>query len=124
VAKIVRRGDLLVLRLNPIERVLDLRLRSPKAAVQHVESIQSVRPGAVVVQVDQGFAANTAPMGAMVTAKARGNLYQGGRAAVFVYLRFRSVEVMFSEPSPWRLWLVSSTRARDEVGRLRAAVDR
>lgn len=91
-------GDRLLVRLNPLERLADLRLRSPSAPIEAVREVTVVdRPGKVLVSdVDLGFAGNTAPFGFVVTASSRAK-FQGGRAAVFVYLRRRSVRVDLEE---------------------------
>jgi hypothetical protein len=102
-------GGRLMLRLNPVEKLMDLRLRSPTVPLAAVRNVTVVdRPGRILLdEVDLGFAGNTAPLGAVVTASSRAEA-AGGRAAVFVYLRRTSVRVdLAGAASPWRLFLVS-----------------
>lgn len=116
-------GDRLRLRLNPVERLMDLRLRSPKAPLSAVQSVTVIaRPGRTLLEeVDFGFAGNTAPLGAVVTASSRAKV-AGGRAAAFVYLRRKAVRVdLADEVSGWRLFLVSCKNAEEVAVALRAA---
>ena len=75
------------------------------------------RPGRLLDEVDFGFAGNTAPLGFVMTAVARGR-YEGGLAVCLVYLRFPCVRVTIGDGARWRLFLVSSTDANALAAKL------
>ncbi len=122
-ARFVLRGDRLVVRLNLLEKLADLRLRSPTVPSASVRSIEVVRrTGPLRHEVDMGFAANTAPAAGLVTAHSRGR-YAGGRAAVFVYLGRSAVRVNLDD-AKWRLFLISSRQPESVAERLRDGLPR
>jgi hypothetical protein len=118
-------GDRLILRLNLGEKLMDLRLRSPTVplgAVRKVEVLEHPRQ-VLAAEVDFGFAGNTAPLGGIVTATARAK-FRDGRAAVFVYLRRKSVRVDIGlAGGRWRLFLVSCGNPDHVAAELRAHLD-
>lgn len=115
-------GDRLVLRLNPVEKLMDLRLRSPAVpltAIRHVSVVE--RPAKFMEgKIRFGFAGDTAPLAAVATAFSRGKV-DGGRAAVFVYLRRTSVQVDLDDrQARWKLFLVSCRNAEEAAAELGA----
>lgn len=117
-ARLLVRDERLVVRLNALEKLADLRLRSPAVPVVCVRSIDVVsRTGRLRLEVDFGFAGNTAPFAGLATASSHGR-YAGGRAAVFAYLGRSAVRVDLDD-ARWRLFLVSSREPELVAQRLR-----
>lgn len=100
---------------------MDLRLRSPAAPVGAITDVTVVdRPRHLLESdIDQGFAGNGAPLASVVTASSRAK-FRGDRAAVFVYLRRRSVRVDLDQQrgANWRLFLVSCRGAENMAAEL------
>jgi hypothetical protein len=113
-------GDRLLLRLNPVEKLMDLRVRSPSVPLTAIRRVSVVEhPGGFIEgNIRFGFAGDTAPLGAVVTAFSRGKV-DGGRAAVFVYLRRSSVRLDLDDKAArWRLFLVSCRNAEKVAAEL------
>jgi hypothetical protein len=125
VAKLIVRRNRLVMRLNPIEKLLDLRLASPAAPVSTVESVTAIDDPKDLLETEHSFglfAGNTAPLRGAMTAFSRAR-FEGGRAAVFVYFGGQCLRVnMNSAGSRWQLFLVSSRSVDNDVAALREAL--
>ncbi|MCA0144685.1 hypothetical protein [Blastococcus sp. LR1] len=118
-------GDQLRLRLNALEKLLDLRLHSPSAPVAAIRGVTvDAHPRETLHDVDLGFAGNTALLGAVVTASSRAAVPRG-RAATFVYLGREAVRIeLDDEHGGWRLFLVSCKNAEDVAAAIRSATGR
>lgn len=116
------RHDQVVLRLNLIERLLTLSVRSPRLPLDQVETVLvNRRPGRLLQEVDFGFSGNSSPLGWVLKAFTRAS-YQGARASCLVYMRCPAVQVLFKSGATSRLWLASSTDAQRQVDELRQAL--
>jgi hypothetical protein len=124
VAKLIVRRNRLVMRLNLIEKLLDLRLASPAAPVSTVESVTAIDDPKDLLETEHsfGFAGNTAPLRSAMTAFSRAR-FEAGRAAVFVYFGGQCLRVnMNSAGNRWQLLLDSSRSVDDDVAALREAL--
>ncbi len=123
VARLVVHADHLVVRLSPVEKLAAWVTRSPTAPLTSVRRVEVVRrPGRVRLDVDFGFAGNTAPAAGLITAHSRGR-YAGGRAAVFVYFGLSAVRVDLDD-ARWSLFLISTRRSQSVAEQLQEAVAR
>ena len=123
VARLRIQGDRLVLRLNMLEKAAGFVVRSPSVGLASVRQVDATsRPGRVRLDVDLGFTGNGAPAAFLIKAHGRGR-FDGGRAAVFVYLSRPSIRV-YLDDDVWRLFLVSTKQAGSAAEELREAVRR
>ena len=122
-ARIEVRGEALLVRLNPIEKVAALRrnitvlLRS----VREVEVVDQPLQGLVPERVTMGIGASTAPARGVATVGPRAKTSDGGQALVVVYFDHRSIAVTLDQSGPWRLLVVSSRRADEVAAEVRRA---
>jgi len=114
-----------VLRLNPLEKFMDLSIRNfkvPLSAIQSVEVAAAPHGDVLDGEANFGFAGNTAPTRKVMTLGTRAKT-KGGRAAVAEYFNRPAVMVRLApNPTPWR-FLVASSKHPDRLATsiLRAA---
>lgn len=123
-ARIALVGSEIVVRLNPVERLLAFRWR-PRTLMSQVASVtllESTAPRVVDSVVNLGFAAQGAPGRGLVTVGPRCRGRDGRPAMVVTYGSGPGVLVRFRSEARWSLYLVSSRQAADTVRRLRDAM--
>jgi hypothetical protein len=122
-ARLQLHGDLLVVRLNPIEKLaaLSRNPRIPVAEVRDAYVVDQPLTSFVPNRVTMGFAARTAPASRIATVGPRAATALG-KAMLVIYLNRRSV-VVETQPGPhkWALIVVSASDADKVAASIRQA---
>jgi len=130
VARLVVSGGELVVRLNPLEKVMDLRVRSPRFALADVSRCAAVEavwddvlraPHGVRTRRVVDFGASEGLLGRLVTVLSRGR-HGSARAIVVAYGNRPAVVVdVPRSATPWNLVVVTTRRATAVAAAIDAA---
>lgn len=122
-ARLQLHADLLLVRLNPVEKLaaLSRNPRVPVAAVRDVYVVDRPLTSFVPKRVTMGFAAWTAPASRIATVGPKASTALG-KAMLVVYLNRRSVVVEIQPgPHEWALIVISARHADRQAASIRQA---